>query len=179
MAWQWPVNSGRSPGVNRISVILLHSIYSRILTPCRSHSQSVAVRWVPVDSSAARIPLPAATIFWALSLSSFFCSVVRKGYEWAMIIGLETWKGEKGQPPFLTDFFMGETQKCWASLQSQTTRCYHTMLSVSVKGKVGQRHEHLSCLSLKPVATLRLVNSNASIFSDGDIGYSFLSSRMH
>lgn len=60
-----------------------------------------------------------------------------------------------------------------------TTQCYHTMLSVFVKGKVGQRHKHLSFLSLEPVATLRLVNSNASIFSGADIGYSFLSSRMH
>lgn len=40
---------------------------------------------LPVDSSAARIPLPVATIFWAISLSSFFCSGVRKGYAWGIL----------------------------------------------------------------------------------------------
>lgn len=43
----------------------------------------------PTDSSAARMPFPLATIRWAMSESSFFCSVVRAGNRWAMVTGLE------------------------------------------------------------------------------------------
>lgn len=43
----------------------------------------------PTDSSAARIPFPLATMRWAISESSFFCSGVRAGNRWAMVTGLE------------------------------------------------------------------------------------------
>lgn len=51
---------------------------------------------IPVDSSAARMPFPAATIFWAISLSSFFCSVLRKGYAWVMLTGRKTRREREG-----------------------------------------------------------------------------------
>lgn len=40
---------------------------------------------IPVDSSAARMPFPGATILWAMSCSSFFCSEVSAGYWWVMM----------------------------------------------------------------------------------------------
>lgn len=39
---------------------------------------------IPVDSSAARMPFPGATILRAMSCSSFFCSGVSAGYWWVM-----------------------------------------------------------------------------------------------
>lgn len=50
-----------------------------------SKVNSFSLNPLPVDSSAARIPLPGATILWAISLSSFFCSGVRKGYAWGIL----------------------------------------------------------------------------------------------
>lgn len=39
----------------------------------------------PVDSSAARIPFPGATILWAMSESSFFCSGDSEGNWWVIL----------------------------------------------------------------------------------------------
>lgn len=48
---------------------------------------------IPVDSSAARMPFPGATILRAMSCSSFFCSGVSAGYWWVMVAERE--RGEK------------------------------------------------------------------------------------
>lgn len=44
----------------------------------------------PVDSSAARIPFPGATILWAMSESSFFCSGDSDGYWWVILEEIKT-----------------------------------------------------------------------------------------
>lgn len=56
----------------------------------RAHRKSInEVTHIPVDSSAARMPFPGATILWAMSCSSFFCSGVSAGYWWVMAAGRE------------------------------------------------------------------------------------------
>lgn len=130
-----------------MSVILLHAIYHCLLLLCRSHSQSVPAAVVPVDSSAARMPFPAATILWAISLSSFFCSALRKGYAWVMLTGKET-RRERDRPT-LTYFLTAED--C-AVLQNQTTGWQHCILHIYK----GNDKRDFSFLSLKTVAKLKL-----------------------
>lgn len=68
---------------------------------------------IPVDSSAARMPLPGATILWAMSCSSFFCSGVSAGYWWVMVAERErnthillhyvqTWMTAQGWPHLMS-----------------------------------------------------------------------------
>lgn len=61
---------------------------------------------LPTDSSAARMPLPGATIRRAMSDNSFFCSAERAGYEWGMVTVL--WNGDRYKcwtpPPYLLCF---------------------------------------------------------------------------
>lgn len=53
------------------------------------HRGKSELQWLctllPVDSSAARMPFPGATILWAISCSSFFCLGVKAGYWWVMV----------------------------------------------------------------------------------------------
>lgn len=44
--------------------------------------------FLPVDSSAAKMPFPVATMCWAIVASSFFCSVERAG-NWCVMLGKE------------------------------------------------------------------------------------------
>lgn len=102
---QWKVS-----GVNRISVILLHSIYSCILPPCGSHSQSVAVRhtcgFISCQDSFTSSYNPLSDVAELLLLLSTQEGIRMSHDDWVGDL-----KGEKGQRLFLTDFFMGETQK--------------------------------------------------------------------
>lgn len=68
-------------------------LFTRNYDNAHAHGGAASDAWypnIPVDSSAARIPLPGATIFWAMSLSSFFCSGLRNGYAWGMVTKKKT-----------------------------------------------------------------------------------------
>lgn len=82
---------------------------------------SILCTCVPVDSSAARMPFPGATILWAISCSSFFCSGVNAGYWWVMAaVRRKQWGSNVA---FFYGMFNDDRRWCCCLAQLLSTAC--------------------------------------------------------